>query len=94
MVKTRWEKKVKSKHKVQNRAKKMKQTYSGFYVKPRITKKWADVGCLCSCSMCSAKNSWERKSYLRKLRSMDRDREDYLDELVAEAQELDMGYGD
>lgn len=72
MSKSRWEKKLKSKYKVLNRIKRMKYTYEGYYLESKIRKKWADIGCVCSCSQCSSKNSWSHKSDLKKMRDVER----------------------
>ena len=64
-MKSRWEKKVKSRHKVLNRKKRIEQYYGRHNV---VSPKWADTGCVCSCSLCSAKNSCSHKSERKQLR--------------------------
>lgn len=45
-------------------------------------KKWASTGCVCSCPMCSAKNSWYSKSERRKMRRKEqREIEEYYREM-------------
>lgn len=57
MAKTRWEKKVKSKYKVLNRIKKIKNTWGPYFsLSYGRLKMLGDIGCVCSCDCCKSRD--------------------------------------
>ena len=67
-MRTRWEKKVKSKYKVLNRKKRIEYTWPY-----GVSSMWADTGAVCSCFMCQGYGEFGELRYSKQRRNEDKE---------------------